>query len=324
MVCIRDAVKQSLGFHGVSTPTRTGRPTVRSSTVACSCNLYLLCSRLFGLTHNGRKHNQPVAVKKKILKRLAPAKNHHDMIVEHCIEGWTWCVSARRFYPKTTVPIPTNARPCFRSVKSTYNWAEIFITKLANTWGHEFTCEKLTQWSWDLSTSFSGVGCAESAQYLALWKLQQISMSKSQLVVPVAQAALSLQAASRRFLAKHGKTSRHSVGKSHVRLTSSCEVNKDCQTVLSRTYGHCNWNDITTVDPLNHDTCFCTTHQRHCVILPKPTPGCTSFELNTGSKLLCDTPSYPLPTVLQPLRRLRQEGQCRGSNAHCSPSGMSN
>ncbi|CAK9002907.1 unnamed protein product [Durusdinium trenchii] len=69
-----------------------------------------------------------------------------------------------------------------------------------------------------MSTSFSGVGCAESA-------------------------VMSLAKASERFLKKKGISS---VG--HVKLESACEIDTKCQKVLKSTYGHCVFQDITKLD----------------------------------------------------------------------------
>ena len=49
----------------------------------------------------------------------------------------------------------------FPSIQSTYKWASVFLKRAAEAYGNEFMFEKLAAWKWDLSTCFSGVGCAE-------------------------------------------------------------------------------------------------------------------------------------------------------------------
>lgn len=86
-----------------------------------------------------------------------------------------------------------------------------------------------------------------------------------------AEAALSLQSAARRFLQTQCAGKMGQV--EHVCLTSSCEINAECQLVLKNTYGHCNFKDILTLDMVNGGKAFCTTHGRLCKITHSSKPG---------------------------------------------------
>ena len=73
----------------------------------------------------------------------------------------------RFFYPKTTVPMPTESDPvCFRSVSDTYKWASIVIDRVATCFGSSWVHQRLKRWKWNLSTAFSGIGCAETVRIL--------------------------------------------------------------------------------------------------------------------------------------------------------------
>lgn len=73
----------------------------------------------------------------------------------------------RKFYPKTNVPMATAEHPKnFKSVKSTFKWATIFLQNAAKRYGARFVCDSLKSWRWQLSTCFTGVGCAETVQNL--------------------------------------------------------------------------------------------------------------------------------------------------------------
>lgn len=54
----------------------------------------------------------------------------------------------------------------------------------------------------------------------------------------------------------------------HVILQSSCEIDKDCQTVLRQTYGHCNYPDILDLNLGSKKGNYCTVHGKFC----KPPP----------------------------------------------------
>lgn len=81
------------------------------------------------------------------------------------------------------------------------------------------------------------------------------------------EAALSLQSAAKQFLQSHGG---HQLAmRDHVVLTSSCEINEPCRSVLSKTYGpvtggkHCVFPDILKIDR-NKGSTFCLAHQKMC------------------------------------------------------------
>ena len=72
-------------------------------------------------------------------------------------------VFPRSFYPKTTVPMATKFHPIrFRTIGGTFKWAPMFLNRIAKCHSIDWIKKRLSKWNWMLSTSFSGVGCAES------------------------------------------------------------------------------------------------------------------------------------------------------------------
>ena len=67
-------------------------------------------------------------------------------------------------YPKTSVMMPGPAHPKgFKSIASTYSWADCFIERAAARYGAAWIGQRLEKWKWSVSTAFSGLGCGESA-----------------------------------------------------------------------------------------------------------------------------------------------------------------
>lgn len=202
----------------------------------------------------------------------------------------------RRKYPKTSVPGASDSHPChFRSIQSTFGWANIFLKKIADVWGEAFLLKKLNKWAWDMSTSFSGVGCAESARYSRLAKTRCSEGHVESFGHPLpsqapgAKAALSLQSAVRSFLA-NSRTTRMS--KSHVVLKHTCEINPDCQEVLAQTYGNCNFSDILSLD-LTRQTFYCTTHKKMCNVPQRTDASRSSLEINILSLVFQNAQQHP-------------------------------
>ena len=69
---------------------------------------------------------------------------------------------ARRYFQKCTVPMATASDPAgCESVPATFDWATTIIRRAASHFGEQYLQERLENWKWTLSTTFSGVGCAE-------------------------------------------------------------------------------------------------------------------------------------------------------------------
>lgn len=67
---------------------------------------------------------------------------------------------------------------------------------------------------------------------------------------------LSIQAAASQFAGT-------SAGR-HVKLTHACEIDKNCQKVLSKTYpGHCIFNDVESLSSGN-GSAHCVVHNKFC------------------------------------------------------------
>ncbi|CAL1163039.1 unnamed protein product [Cladocopium goreaui] len=107
--------------------------------------------------------------------------------------------------------------------------------------GRDWVKKRLNKWRWTMSTAFTGVGCAEIA-------------------------ALSLQAAARRFAPESGAS---------VHITSACEIDKSCQKVLLDTFDsdQCIFPDITKID-MNKGKSYCVRHQCMCELQPEPHEDC--------------------------------------------------
>ena len=69
----------------------------------------------------------------------------------------------RKKFPKTNVPRPADdAEPHFRSVFSTFSWADVWLQRASDHFG---LTRRLQNWKWQMSTAFSGCGAAESAPF---------------------------------------------------------------------------------------------------------------------------------------------------------------
>ena len=79
----------------------------------------------------------------------------------------------RNYYPKTTIPMARDVDPVrFRSIADTYKWASLFLERVATCFGQDWLTQRLARWSWNLSTCFTGVGCAEQARAPVSHKLR--------------------------------------------------------------------------------------------------------------------------------------------------------
>lgn len=77
---------------------------------------------------------------------------------------------ARKFYPKTTVPISSHPEAGARSVSDGFRWAERFLQRLFKKFGANEVLHAMFRWKWDVTTCFSGIGCPETALPLDLVK----------------------------------------------------------------------------------------------------------------------------------------------------------
>ena len=67
-------------------------------------------------------------------------------------------------YPKCTIAKADDTAPLGpKSFSQLFSWPERFIEAVATRYGHDVLSKRLMGWSWQASTCFSGVGCAESA-----------------------------------------------------------------------------------------------------------------------------------------------------------------
>lgn len=101
----------------------------------------------------------------------------------------------------------------------TFKWAETLIDRLSRHIGHGQVARSLAQWRWKLNTSFSGIGCPESA-------------------------ARSLVTAATAFLKKHQAAGR-AASWPDVSFGICVECNVHCQKVLRQVHTNgCGFSDI--------------------------------------------------------------------------------
>ncbi|CAK9006394.1 unnamed protein product, partial [Durusdinium trenchii] len=143
----------------------------------------------------------------------------------------------QRFYPKTTISRADSSHALGpKTVKDVPRWARDFLRLLEYYKGASFVAARLKRVSWNMTTCFSGIGCAEVA-------------------------AECIQTATNQWLVKHGRKKRMNM----IELGWSCERDKHCQKVLRMTHPtRCNFDDILSVASSKTGTAFCTTHCRMC------------------------------------------------------------
>lgn len=146
---------------------------------------------------------------------------------------------------------PENLLDCF-------DWASDLIDRLGKIVGTEVLCERLAQWDWRVNTSFSGIGCPESA-------------------------AISLQSAAKKFMKKHCFLGKQ---RPNIVFGICIEWNKACQTVLSKVkadHGGCGFTDINHLvvskgaDASVRTEGECFIHRKVC-----PLPGSTGKDVEIG------------------------------------------
>lgn len=74
-----------------------------------------------------------------------------------------FCV--RKCYPKTCLAKPSESDPAGpRSASEMFRWAPQFLERLVSTYGKAIVEQKFAKWNMDVTTCFSGIGCAETVQ----------------------------------------------------------------------------------------------------------------------------------------------------------------
>ena len=104
-------------------------------------------------------------------------------MLEHSAQDLVAMSTLRRRYPKTNIPAASPDHPTnFTRFLQTFAWASTFLRRCSEQFGDEFVCHKLRKWKWQMSTCFSGIGCAEMVP--ALCQLQnKILYKKFELLV---------------------------------------------------------------------------------------------------------------------------------------------
>lgn len=113
-----------------------------------------------------RSVRKTIAKKTKTIaptKRKTPYRQIHVMTCTFVLVGPNNHLVPRKFFPKTKILKATSAHPCGpRTINASFGWANEFLARLGNTFGKREVQKKLDNWSWDVTTCFSGVGCAET------------------------------------------------------------------------------------------------------------------------------------------------------------------
>ena len=75
----------------------------------------------------------------------------------------SYILMSRKCYPKTKIEKPNATHPKGpRSIYSSFKWAGAFLDRLCGKFGRSVVAQKLRRWQWDMTTCFSGIGCAEA------------------------------------------------------------------------------------------------------------------------------------------------------------------
>ena len=70
-------------------------------------------------------------------------------------------------YPKTTVPAADYGHPNGpETLEEAYGWAQVYLERIAESFGKGWLIDRLRSWRWTFSSAFSGLGAPESALYL--------------------------------------------------------------------------------------------------------------------------------------------------------------
>lgn len=139
-----------------------------------------------------------------------------------------------------------------KNVNETFKWASTYLGRLCHHFGRAKVLNKLQKWRWNFTTSFSGIGCAETALYLEL-EFPPLEFKK----VCGPKAVLSVQGAVSEAVPLHWAP--------RVRTMWACENNSHCQEVLANTYGDsCLFGDIMEFDLPAKTELFCLKHKTMC------------------------------------------------------------
>jgi len=162
-ICIKEAVKAVL--HKPAAKAVLHKPAAKTSRLLdveyfAPDSSHAISSSFPDISRTASKK-----VKKAGLKR--PGDLHQSILAQwnmHVLHVAAILLKTcrRKYFPKTNVPKGIDTHPVsFPSIQSTFKWAFVFLKRAAEAYGNQFMFEKLAAWKWDLSTCFSGVGCAE-------------------------------------------------------------------------------------------------------------------------------------------------------------------
>ena len=173
---------------------------------------------------------------KKVAMRKAPRKKQ-----------------ARVCWPKTDIP-KTKEPEGPRSISASFEWAEVFLSRLEQKLGRGLVRKRLESWNWDVVSAFSGVGCAETVTCLSWLKFIEFVVAiHLRVSVLQPQALLTIQKAAG---PRRG-----------ARLRWAVESDPNAQKVLLGTYGSCLSHDIFDFD-MTAETNQCLRHKTACPTLP--------------------------------------------------------
>ena len=190
----------------------------------------------------------------------------------------TWSLS-RSCWPKTKQLKATDKHPLGpKTIKASFRWAPNFVGRVMKEFGPDQVLPKFKDWRWDVSTCFSGIGCAETVAKLRnMFRVYFLSAPSSVLLNVVTwcnlyisdvetKALLSLENAVAAEMSKSGCGFR---ANSHVNLMFGVERDARCQKVLAQTYGTCVFSDVMELSRKKRKL-NCVTHGKQCACQVEP------------------------------------------------------
>ena len=175
------------------------------------------------------------------------------------------------------------------SINEIFLWAPCMLSSLGDFLGSIEVCKRLAAVNWHMSSTFTGIGCAE-------------------------QAVLSLQRHSNSYLQRHGMP-----GNFAIRLGTAADIDPACQKLLRQTYSHtCIFKDVLQWrrgDGRFRPLADCVRHEQQCPLPSGPAeqaeihvagPPCTMFS-RAGLRQQQRCPAYKTHKTWLALRQRREE-----------------
>lgn len=111
----------------------------------------------------GGKSRERAPVKRAKMAKGVKAVKKNVLKPQLALEKACHCSVARTFYPKTSISPATCKHPTGpKSIKQVPHWARDFLKAIEKHKGYRYVVRCLKGISWNLTSCFSGIGCAEA------------------------------------------------------------------------------------------------------------------------------------------------------------------